>query len=89
MGLGLVIFGAMLPGFGFIVLGMVLAGVMGQAIVAGIGIAAGVVWILGVSLVSSAVQSILLTALYLYASEGTAPPQFDTALLQRAFDNKR
>ena len=58
-------------------------------ILGGAIIAIGVVWIMGASLVSAAVQSILLTALYLYASEGTAPPQFDAALLQNAFGNKK
>jgi hypothetical protein len=57
--------------------------------VAGIGVAAGVVWILTVSLVSSALQSILLTALYQYASAGAAPPQFDEALLKSAFASWR
>jgi len=70
-------------------LGIVAAASSGHAALAGVGIGLGVVWIMGVSLVSSAVQSILLTALYLYASEGTAPPQFDAALLKSAFGSKR
>ncbi len=89
MGLGLVIFLAMLPGMALLVLGFVAAASSGHAVLAGVGIGLGVVWILGVSLVSSAVQSILLTALYLYASEGTVPPQFDPALLKSAFGSKR
>jgi membrane protein implicated in regulation of membrane protease activity len=89
MGLGLVIFLTMLPGMALVMLGIVLGGASGQPVLAGVGFAIGVVWILGVSLVSSAVQSILLTALYLYASEGTAPPQFDAALLRSAFGSKR
>jgi uncharacterized protein DUF6159 len=88
MGLGFIIFLAILPGFALMGVGFVLAGVMNQAVVAGIGIGAGVIWIMCVSLVSSAVQSILLTALYLYASQGTAPDQFDPALLQHAFRGK-
>jgi hypothetical protein len=89
MGVGLVVLAAILPGFAAIVLGMVAAGASGQPILAGVGVALGVVWILGVSLVSAAVQSILLTALYLYAAEGTTPPQFDPALLQGAFGSRR
>jgi hypothetical protein len=89
MGVGLVVLAAMLPGFAAIALGMVAAGASGQPILAGVGVALGVVWILGVSLVSAAVQSILLTALYLYAAEGTTPPQFDPALLQGAFGSRR
>jgi Family of unknown function (DUF6159) len=89
MGLGLIIFLATLPGFALMVLGIVLAGAMNEPIAAGVGIAIGIAWIMCVSLVSSAVQSILLTALYLYASQGTAPEQFDPALLQRAFAPKK
>lgn len=89
MGLGLVIFLAMLPGMAIVMLGIVMGGASGNVVLAGVGIALGAVWIMVVSLVSSAVQSILLTALYLYASEGTAPPQFDAALLKSAFGSKR
>ena len=88
MGLGLVIFGAMLPGIVLMMVGFA-AAASDYAVIAGLSIALGFVWIMGVSLVSSAVQSILLTALYLYASEGTAPPQFDAALLRGAFGSKR
>ena len=89
MGLGLVILLAMLPGMALVMLGIVMGGASGNVVLAGVGIGLGVVWIMGVSLVSSAVQSILLTALYLYASEGTVPPQFDAALLRGAFGSKR
>jgi hypothetical protein len=88
LGVGLVIFLGMLPGIALLMLGIVIGAAAGQPILAGIGVALGVIWIMGVSLVSSAVQSILLTALYLYASEGKAPPQFDANLLQNAFAKK-
>ena len=84
----MVIFGAMLPGIVLMMVGFA-AAASDYAVIAGLSIALGFVWIMGVSLVSSAVQSILLTALYLYASEGTAPPQFDAALLRGAFGSKR
>jgi hypothetical protein len=87
MGLGLVIFVAMLPGFALFVLAGLLAAQ--QGILAGICIAVGILWIICVSLVFSATQSILLTALYLYASNGSAPPQFDASLLEHAFRSKR
>ncbi len=89
MGLSLVIFAAMLPGMGLLMIGFVAASASGQPVLGGLAIGLGILWILVVSLVSAAVQSILLTALYLYASEGTAPPQFDAALLQSAFGSKR
>jgi len=88
MGLGLIVLGAMLPGIAAIMLGMAVGAATGQPIIAGAGIALGIVWILGVSLVSAAVQSILLTALYLYASQGTTPPEFDAALLKGAFGSR-
>ena len=40
------------------------------------------------SLVASALQAILVSALYLYAIEGKAPQQFDNRLLQDAFAPK-
>jgi Family of unknown function (DUF6159) len=89
MGLGLVTLVAMLPGIAAIMLGITVGGASGQGWLAGAGIALGVVWILAVSLVASAMQSILLTALYLYATEGKAPPQFDATLLQSAFGSKK
>jgi hypothetical protein len=89
LGLGLILCAAMMPGIVMMMLAFVFAAASNQAIVAGIGVAAGVIWILSVSLVSSALQSILLTALYQYASAGAAPPQFDEALLKSAFAGRR
>jgi hypothetical protein len=87
MGIGLVVLAAMIPGIILMMVGFV--AMTANAILGGTIIAIGVLWIMGASLVSAAVQSILLTALYLYASEGTAPPQFDAALLQSAFGSKK
>lgn len=87
MGIGLFVLAAMIPGFVLMVVGC--AAVAANAVVGGVIIALAIVWILAVSLVSAAVQSILLTALYLYASQGQAPPQFDPTLLQNAFGSKR
>lgn len=88
MGISLVIFVAMLPGIAMIVLGIVLAAATSQMAFTVVGVAAGAIWMLGASLVSAAAQSVLLTALYLYASEGTVPPQYDASLLQNAFAKK-
>lgn len=87
MGIGLVVLAAMIPGIVLMIVGFV--AVAANAILGGAIIALGALWIMGASLVSAAVQSILLTALYLYASEGTAPPQFDAALLSSAFGSKK
>ncbi len=54
-------------------------------VIGGLLIALGVLWVLVVSLISSAVGSILLAALYIFASEGKMPDQYDSALIQRAF----
>jgi len=88
MGISLIILIAMLPGIAMIVLGIVLAAVTSQMAFTVAGVVAGAIWMLGASLVSAAAQSVLLTALYLYASEGTVPSQFDAALLQKAFAKK-
>lgn len=88
MGIGLFAFLAMLPGIALVVLGTMGTAAVNQPIWVFVGIGAGAVWILGVSLVSAAVKSILTAALYLYASEGTAPPQFDAGLLRGAFGKK-
>ena len=88
LGIGLIIFAATLPGIAMIVLGIVIAGVTGQMAWTIVGISIGAIWIVAASLVSAAAQSVLLTALYLYASEGKAPAQFDPALLQSAFGKK-
>jgi len=89
MGIGLVIMLFMLPGIAFIVLGIVGAAAWNQTALAVVGIVAGVIWMMVVSLISSATHTILLAALYRYAAEGTAPPQFDQQLLQQAFRSKR
>jgi hypothetical protein len=38
-----------------------------------------------VALASSALNAILLGALYLYAAEGSVPQQFDSATFEQAF----
>lgn len=70
------------------VLGVVAFGAQ-QFIVGGIAIGLGVLWILAVSLVSSAMNAVVIGALYLYASEGTVPEQFDANLLENAFRHRK
>lgn len=58
---------------------------------AGAGVAAillGFVGLMLVSLVSSALNSIILAALYLYAADHEVPQQFDRGMLQSAFATK-
>lgn len=56
------------------------------AVAAGVVLSALLVFL--VALVQSVANAILRAALYLYASEGSAPPQFDASLLQTAFAPK-
>ena len=51
-------------------------------------IIAGVVLLLIVTLISSALGSIMLAALYIYAEEGTVANGFDDKMIQRAFATK-
>ena len=54
-------------------------------VLGGVLVVIGVLWILLVTLMSSALGSILVAALYIYAAEGKMPEHFDSALIQRAF----
>ncbi|MGI9517588.1 MAG: DUF6159 family protein [Pirellulaceae bacterium] len=60
----------------------------GAAALGGILIAVGVIWILIVSLVASALNSIVLAGLYIYAAEGQIPNEFDSSMIQGAFAHK-
>jgi hypothetical protein len=61
---------------------MFAAGLWPLAILA---VAFGVAWILLVSLISSALNAIIVGALYLYAAEGRVPRLFNDRLLADAF----
>ena len=80
-GLGLLMTACMLVAAIPTVLGI--ASGSGPAI--GFGFALTALCVLVISLVQSVANAVLRAALYLYAAEGTAPPQFDAALLQTAF----
>ena len=83
-GIGIVTFLGLLPGIAAIFGGGMLLG-NGAA---GAGIAVmicGGCWLLLVSLISSALNTILLGALYLYAAEGQVPEGFDQGVLGNAF----
>lgn len=87
LGVGFVIFFASLLGIVPIILGVVALATANIAL--GIaGIAIGIVLLLIVSLISTALHSILIGALYLYASEGTVPQQFDEDVFRHAFAPK-
>ena len=83
-GIGFIVFIASLVAIIPLALGIFLLA-SGQAIFGGALIACGVLALIVVSLISSALDTIILAALYLYAAEGTIPSHFNNALLQDAF----
>jgi len=88
-GIGIITFLAILVlGIVPIVAGGIVFANSGSLWLGGLLVVAGLAGMMGVALVSSTLDSILLAALYLYAAEGTAPAYFDEALLERAFARK-
>ena len=83
-------------GIGFFVMLLSLLGILpivggialigaGSATPGGILIGAGVLILITISLISSALNSIILAALYIYAAEDQMPEGFDSSLVQGAF----
>ena len=86
--IGVLVFLASLMGIIPIFLGgMALAS--GQIALGTVLVAAGVLLLMLVALISSALDSILLAALYLYAVEGAVPEHFNDDLLHDAFARGR
>ncbi len=86
-GIGIIVFLLMIPVIIMIVAGgFVIAS--GSAFLGGTLIATGIILILLISLVSTAVNSILIAALYLFAAEEEIPQQFDQSLIAHAFARK-
>lgn len=83
-GLGVITFLAALVTLIPLVLGLMAVGA-GQTVLGVIGLALGVAGLILVGMASSALNSILLGALYLYAAEGVVPEQFDGGTLSAAF----
>lgn len=83
-GIGFFVFLASLVAMIPLVGGIMVIGA-GQALLGGALIAGGILAMILVSLVSSALNSILLAALYLYAADGAVPRHFDDRLLRSAF----
>lgn len=86
-GISFLVFGATLLGIIPIILGVVALGMQLMALgFAAIGIGIGI--LLVVSLISSALHTIVLGALYLYAAERKVPEQFDEGTFRLAFAHK-
>ncbi len=86
-GIGAIVFFATMVAIIPLVLGGFALGA-GQLLLGGIGIAVGVVALIIVSLVSAAVNAILVAALYLFAVEQRLPEQFDDRTFRQAFVSK-
>ena len=86
-GIGFVVFVASLLGIIPLIGGAVALGA-GMVPVGIAGIAVGVVLLLAVSLISSALHSIIIGALYLYAAEGKIPSEFNEDTFRHAFAHK-
>jgi hypothetical protein len=88
VGLGLFKFLLMLPGFLVALAGAALcAGKV--AVLGGVLIGVGVLYLLAVSAAGAALDAIFLGALYQYAAYRTVPAGFDAAVVERAFGRKR
>tara|TARA_R110002111_G_scaffold234274_3_gene295301 strand:+ start:20142 stop:20990 length:849 start_codon:yes stop_codon:yes gene_type:complete len=86
-GIGMIVFLIMIPIILLIVAGgSIIAS--GNALLGGVLIVTGLILILLVSLVSSALHSILIATIYLFATEEKVPEQFDRALIANAFKHK-
>jgi hypothetical protein len=86
-GIGFIVFLASLIGIIPMLLGG-LAIASGPVFIGVVAIVIGIVALLVVSLVSSALNAIIIGALYLYAAEDKVPQQFDDQLFRHAFTGK-
>lgn len=87
-GVGIMTFLAMLLAIVPVGLG-VMAMASGATIPGVVLVALGITLVIVISLVSSALSSILLVALYLYAADGEVPQQFDPSTFENAFLPKK
>ena len=86
-GIGLITF--LLCLVGVVPIGLGVMAMASQMVAVGIAlVVVGILFILAVSLVTSALNSIILAALYIYAAEGEIPRQFDSSILRSAFGPK-
>lgn len=73
----------------FSIMGIVIFGaVLNSVLVMILGLIVAVVWIVAFSLVSSSIAAVLRTLLYIYATEGTVPENFNKELLEKMLARK-
>lgn len=88
-GFGIVFFLLGLPGIALLVFGIIaLTGGAAGMTLAVLLIAGGILYLILLGLIQSALQVIFQAALYLYAKDGTAPAGFDPSTLGRAMGHK-
>ena len=86
MGIGFITFLASL--IAILPIGSGMALMSASPLLGGILVGIGILWVLFVSLVSSALGSIMLAALYIYAAEGKMPQHYKPNLIEGAFSTK-
>lgn len=86
MGIGFITFLASL--IAILPIGGGMALMSASPLLGGILVGIGILWVLFVSLVSSALGSIMLAALYIYAAEGKMPQHYKPNLIEGAFSTK-
>jgi len=87
-GFGIFWFLLSLVGFAIIGGGLYVAQAVGSPGIAALAVVAGVVYFIGLILVSSVMTPVFQAALYVYAKEGHAPGSFGEGLLEGAFHPK-
>ena len=74
-----------LPGVALLAGGLYAVGVVDDMSRVGPALGAGVLYLTGLSILTSTLRELLVTAAYVYAAEGTVPRGFSDHLLKDAF----
>jgi hypothetical protein len=86
--IGIVSFLLVLPGF-LLLAGGVAAGVAMESMSPAVaGVATFVLYLIGLSIFTSALQQVIIAGVYMYAAEGQVPAGFSEESLQSAFQPK-
>jgi hypothetical protein len=88
-GLGLIGFLLSLPGLAVIALGVFLAASQESLLLGFVAGAAGVIYLVALSIIMSALKQIFIAGLYIYAAEQRVPSGFDEELFRTAFTRKK
>jgi len=86
-GIGAIAFLFSLPSIAVIIGAFYMMDQIGPVLV-GVAVAVAVLWLLIVSLISTALDAIVLAALYMYAADNTVPRYFDAGMLEHSFAHR-